>query len=188
MLLRTSFGLPSIASKVLATSALPSLSNLTNLCVGENAEFRNRGMATGFSIMEEELGLTKIDGHFGHGFQLNGIRVFGSVVCLRDFWLQWKPRTVEEITPESLSFLKLFKPIPEILVLGCGDTMEPVPPGIQKYLDEEEIAVESLDTGNAIPLFNLLNLEGRSVMGAFLPVGITAEEQIPIPQPFVKDM
>lgn len=83
---------------------------------------------------------------FAHGFQLNGIRVFGSVVCLQDFWLQWKPSSVDEVTPESLAFLKLFKPLPEMLVLGCGDTIKPVSPALFKFLRQEEIALEALDT------------------------------------------
>lgn len=83
---------------------------------------------------------------FAHGFQLNGIQVFGSVICLQDFWLQWKPSSIDEVTPESLAFLKLFKPLPEMLILGCGDMIKPVSPAIYKFLREEEVALEALDS------------------------------------------
>lgn len=41
---------------------------------------------------------------------------------------------------------------------------------------------------NAIQMFNLLNLEGRSVTGAFLPVGMREDDELPTPPPMVRDL
>jgi NADH dehydrogenase [ubiquinone] 1 alpha subcomplex assembly factor 3 len=55
------------------------------------------------------------------------------MVC-HDMYMMWKPRTMSEITPESLVFLELIKPSPQVLVLGCGPEVTPIPPAVKEYL------------------------------------------------------
>ena len=70
----------------------------------------------------------------------------GAVLCFQDLWLQWKVRTLEEVTPESLCFLRLFRPLPDLLILGCGRIIQPLPPPVAKELQELGIRVECIDS------------------------------------------
>ncbi|GFH20751.1 uncharacterized protein HaLaN_17923, partial [Haematococcus lacustris] len=92
----------------------------------------------------------------------------GSVIAQSDMYLMWRPRTMAEVTPESLVFLELITPTPEVLVLGCGATAQPLPAPVAAYLASRGMKVEVLDSRNATGYFNILNEEGRVVVGALL--------------------
>ncbi|KXZ43340.1 hypothetical protein GPECTOR_94g662 [Gonium pectorale] len=110
--------------------------------------------------------MTKISGYYAGGFYLNNVP--GSVLVSRDLYMMWRPRRISEVTPESLVFLELLKPAPEVLVLGTGATPQPLPPDLHAYLQRIGVRVELLDSRNATGYFNVLNDEGRSVVGALL--------------------
>lgn len=83
---------------------------------------------------------------FETGFTIRGILVEGAVICFQDLWLQWNVRTIEDLTPESFCFLRLFRPLPDLLVLGCGRTIRPLPSEIASMLKELHIRVECIDS------------------------------------------
>ncbi|PNH10896.1 NADH dehydrogenase [ubiquinone] 1 alpha subcomplex assembly factor 3 [Tetrabaena socialis] len=83
-------------------------------------------------------------------------------------YMMWRPRRIAEVTPDSLIFLELIKPAPEVLVLGTGSTVQVLPPPVGDYLQRLGVRVEVLDSRNATGYFNVLNDEGRSVVGALL--------------------
>ncbi|MEW5304880.1 MAG: hypothetical protein WDW36_007459 [Sanguina aurantia] len=119
-------------------------------------------------IAESEKGKTKFSGYTASGFVVNNVQVPGSVLAYTDMYMVWRPRTMKDITPESLMFLEMVKPAPEVLVLGCGMTALPLPPAIAEYLASRQVKVEVLDSRNATGYFNVLNDEGRVVVGALL--------------------
>ncbi|GAX83231.1 hypothetical protein CEUSTIGMA_g10657.t1 [Chlamydomonas eustigma] len=119
-------------------------------------------------IAEAEKGNTKFSGYYAGGFYINNVQVPGSVLASADLYLMWRPRTMSEVTPDSLSFLDIIKPVPEVLVLGCGMKPEPVPKDVADFLAQRNIKVEVLDSRNATGYFNVLNEEGRVVVGALL--------------------
>ena len=80
------------------------------------------------------------------GFKIRGILVEGAVLCFQDLWLQWKVQTMEDLTPESLCFLRFFRPLPDLLVLGCGPRMHPLPPDVASMLKELHIRFECIDS------------------------------------------
>lgn len=45
---------------------------------------------------------------------INNVQVPGSVIASADLYLMWRPRSMEEVTPESLTFLEVIKPAPEV--------------------------------------------------------------------------
>jgi NADH dehydrogenase [ubiquinone] 1 alpha subcomplex assembly factor 3 len=61
-------------------------------------------------------------------------------------YLLWRPRTMAEVTPESLVFLEMIKPAPQVLVLGCGVSAAPLPGPVAAYLKARGIATEVLDS------------------------------------------
>jgi NADH dehydrogenase [ubiquinone] 1 alpha subcomplex assembly factor 3 len=98
--------------------------------------------------------------------------VEGSILCFGDIWLSWSARSLKDITLDSLQLVDLVKPIPELVVIGCGPTIRKLPERFVRQLDERGINLEVLDTVNAVATFNILNQEGRAVVGALLPAGV----------------
>ena len=87
--------------------------------------------------------------------------------------MRWKLTRYKDITMDSLVLLDAVTPVPDLLVLGCGAGIRQVDSKLLKQLQERFVGVEALDTKNAVSTFNILNAEGRSVVGAFLPMGTT---------------
>ena len=81
-----------------------------------------------------------------HAFIVNNVQVEGPILCLPDTWLLWDVKTLADINPQTLAILDLLDPPPEVLVVGCGAKMQPLPQQLQEHLRARNIAVESLDT------------------------------------------
>lgn len=92
-------------------------------------------------------------------------------MCFGNVWLNWNVGSFEEITDDSLCVLDLIKPPIDLVILGCGRKLLQPPEKLVSSLAKKGIALEALDTINAISTFNILNQEGRQVLGALLPVG-----------------
>lgn len=53
---------------------------------------------------------------------------------------------MEEVTPESLAFIDLIAPTPDLLVLGCGLTPKPLPRDVAAFLAARKMKVEVLNS------------------------------------------
>lgn len=123
------------------------------------------------SVIESEAGFTRLQGFTSDGFIVNNVQVEGSILCYSDIWLLWKASSVSKLTPSALSFVDVVKPSPDVVILGTGGRLQQPPSTVTEYLKSRGIALEVLDTRNAIAYFNFLNEEGRLVVGAMLPPG-----------------
>jgi hypothetical protein len=65
----------------------------------------------------------------------------------------------------------------DICIFGTGSRIERLSEDLRRNLMQAGIGVEVMDTVNALATFNVLNEEGRVVVGAFLPVD-PLEEQV----------
>ena len=126
-------------------------------------------IAEKFDLLPPDVGLVQVEGCFETGFIVADVQVEGSILCVGDLWMKWKPSSLKEVTEDSLALVDVVLPVPELLVLGCGSRIQQVPENLMKYLNERYMSVEALDTRNAVSTFNILNQEGRKVVGAFLP-------------------
>lgn len=63
---------------------------------------------------------TQVGGTTGRGFLINDAELEGSVLCFPRSAFLWRPRTMEEVTVESLSAVALAEPTFEILLIGTG--------------------------------------------------------------------
>ena len=61
-------------------------------------------------------------------------------------------------------------PAADIVVIGCGETIQRLPDALTRGLAAKGIAVEVASTPNALATFNVLNQEGRITAGALLPL------------------
>jgi uncharacterized protein len=76
----------------------------------------------------------------------------------------------EDITPETLAFLKTLPTPTELLVLGCGAKAVFVPPAQRALLKAAGLGLEVVDTGSACRIYNVLVAEGRRVAAALIPL------------------
>lgn len=81
-----------------------------------------------------------------HSFIVNTVSVEGPILCLPQSWLLWDVKGFEDITPDSLAILELIDPAPEVVIVGCGSRIRPLPPTLTQHLRARGIAVEALDT------------------------------------------
>jgi uncharacterized protein len=58
----------------------------------------------------------------------------------------------------------------EILLLGCGQRMAPVPRALREGLRAAGVVIEPMDTGAACRTYNVLMAEGRRVAAALIAV------------------
>jgi len=58
----------------------------------------------------------------------------------------------------------------EVVLLGCGSTMQFVSPALRKVFSGKGLALEAMDTGAACRTYNVLMAEGRLVAAALIPL------------------
>ena len=123
-----------------------------------------------FNLIPASKHLIQVHACLPDGFLVHETRVEGSVIAYRDLLLRWAPASYGDVTIESLApLLDIVSPPPDLLVLGCGAGIRQVDPALMRALMDRFVAVEALDTKNAVSTFNILNAEGRAGVGAFLP-------------------
>ena len=81
----------------------------------------------------------------------------------------WAPRSVEEITPESLA--ALFEHQPEVVVLSTGTTQKFPRAALRAEFATRRIGLEVMEIGAACRTYNVLVGEERRVLAAVLLPG-----------------
>ncbi|XP_057800276.1 uncharacterized protein LOC131015850 [Salvia miltiorrhiza] len=119
-------------------------------------------------VPEDQLRFQEFD---NTGFKVNGVRYEGSILCVGNLLMSWTPKKFSDITAESLSIFKTVRPIPEILVLGCGRYIQPVNPELRSFIRSTGMKLEVVDSRNAASTYNILNEDSRIVAAALIPYG-----------------
>ncbi|KAL8555680.1 hypothetical protein ACS0TY_003482 [Phlomoides rotata] len=122
-------------------------------------------------VPEDQLRFHEFD---DTGFKVNGVRYEGSLLCVGNLLMSWTPQKFSDITTESLSIFKTVRPIPEILILGCGRYIQQVNPELRSFIRSTGMKLEVVDSRNAASTYNILNEEGRIVAAALIPYGYTS--------------
>ena len=108
-----------------------------------------------------------IEGYGASGFRVTGIAYAHSILVFPDTTLDWPVAGIEAVTIEAL------QPVvehggTEILLLGCGARMAPIPPKLRQALKSVGISLDAMDTGAACRTYNVLVAEDRRVAAALL--------------------
>ncbi|KAG9452239.1 hypothetical protein H6P81_005143 [Aristolochia fimbriata] len=127
------------------------------------------------NVPEDQL---RFQSYTDTGFTVSGVDYEGSLLVIDKLLMSWSPTKFSEVTPDSLSIFKLVRPIPEIMILGCGKQIELVSPQLRQFIRSTGMKLEVLDSRNAASTFNILNEEGRMVAAAVLPYTVE-----PVPSP-----
>ncbi|XP_021680263.2 uncharacterized protein LOC110664743 [Hevea brasiliensis] len=88
----------------------------------------------------------RFQGYTNTGFTVNGVEYEGSLLCVGNLLLSWSPKHLSQITPESLSIFRILRPIPEILILGCGRQIQQVDPELRCFIRSTGMKLESIDS------------------------------------------
>ena len=92
-----------------------------------------------------------------------------TVLLLPQVSLLFHVNRLEELTPDSLEVLRLLDPPIEVLIVGTGRTVQPLPPATEEWLAAHCIAPEISPTRHACSTFNFMGAEGRQVAAVLFP-------------------
>ncbi|KAH6767560.1 NADH dehydrogenase ubiquinone 1 alpha subcomplex assembly factor-like protein [Perilla frutescens var. hirtella] len=123
------------------------------------------------NVPEDQL---RFQGFDDTGFKVNGVKYEGSILCVGNLLMSWTPKKFSDITAESLTIFKTMRPIPEILIIGCGRYIQPVNPELRSFIRSIGMKLEVVDSRNAASTYNILNEEGRIIAAALIPHGATS--------------
>jgi uncharacterized protein len=113
-------------------------------------------------------GRAPIDAYGNGGFRFAKMSHRGSLLCLPSGIYGWLAPSL--LDAESLAQVFAEAENIEILILGTGRDLVPVPKALRERLREDHIVPEPMSTGAAVRTFNLLLSEDRAVAAALVAV------------------
>ncbi len=111
-----------------------------------------------------------INGYAPGTFHVSGVDYHGPVLVIPNRTVQWDVTTLADATVDSLQAVIDASPKVELLIIGCGRSIRPVPPALRAGLRQHGIVVEPMDTGAACRQYAVLLGENRRVAAALLPL------------------
>ena len=110
-----------------------------------------------------------IEGYGGGGFHVSGQFYKGSILIAPGKVLVWPPLSYDDFTLESLTVLRDFENMADILLIGSGKTGEFLPTKLRRKIKEQfGVVAEVMDTGAACRTYNVLMSEDRAVAAALI--------------------
>lgn len=114
---------------------------------------------------------TQVDSYSRTGFVVNGVALRGPVLLLSELSFLFSVPRFSELTPESLSILTMLESPIDLLVIGCGRSVQQrLPPGVEAWLNSQSIAPELFATRQACSHFNFMIQERRSAAAVLFPL------------------
>jgi uncharacterized protein len=101
------------------------------------------------------------------GFRVSGIAYEDAIVVLPQATQVWPVAAVTDASAANLA--PVVDAAVQILLLGCGKQIVPVPPALRQELRAHGIVIDAMATGAACRTYNILLAEDRRVAAALLP-------------------
>lgn len=128
-------------------------------------------MAHGLIIRDAHFpGRAPIDAYGNGGFRFADMSHRGSILCLPSGIHGWEPADAAALTIEDFAPLLAEGNVIEILLVGMGRDLRPLPADLRKRLREAGISADPMSTGAAVRTFNVLLAEERAVAAALIAV------------------
>lgn len=108
-----------------------------------------------------------IESYGASGFRVSGAFYDGAILVL--------PQSTQALPGAALPDISaaMLAPVAaagvQILLLGCGRHMLPVPPTLRQELRAQGVVIDAMDTGAACRTYNVLLAEDRRVAAVLLP-------------------
>lgn len=103
----------------------------------------------------------------GH-FRVSGIEYGTSVIVTPERTVAWSDAGAAGFELEQFSAVIEAEPRIDVLLIGCGARIAPLPKSVREGLREAGIGADTMDTGAACRTFNVLVSEGRRVAAALI--------------------
>lgn len=111
-----------------------------------------------------------IEAYGDDSFTLNGTRYEGSIAIMQDRVHHWQPKDYDAVSADDFDALFQADPLPEMVVIGCGQDFRPMPQEWRQRFRTANVPVEMMDTGAACRTYNILLGEGRRVAALLIAV------------------
>jgi len=115
-------------------------------------------------------GRAPIEAYGNGGFRFAGMSHRGSILALPSGIEAWSPTKVDEVTLQALERLVDEATAIEILLIGTGDALIPLPKPSRDRLEKAGLFPDLMSTGAAVRTFNVLLSEERAVAAALIAV------------------
>lgn len=115
-------------------------------------------------------GRAPVDAYGNGGFRFADMSHRGSILCLPSGIHGWEPEDPARLRHED--FERVFQQADsiEILLVGTGQELKPLPPALRKALRQSGISADPMSTGAAVRTYNVLLAEDRAVAAALVAV------------------
>jgi uncharacterized protein len=111
-----------------------------------------------------------IDAYGNGGFRFADMSHRGSLLCLPSGMHAWGVTEADALTLENLAPVLAVADEIDVLLIGLGNDIRAIDPGIRQAMRERGIIVEAIATGGAVRTYNVLLSEQRAVGAALIAV------------------
>ncbi|CDN47676.1 Hypothetical protein NGAL_HAMBI2427_48300 [Neorhizobium galegae bv. orientalis] len=130
-----------------------------------------RPMVKGIEIRDAHFpGRAPIDAYGNGGFRFADMSHRGSLLCLPSGIHGWELQEGEPLTVASLMKVLAESNEIEVLLVGMGANLKPIPADVKAALKAKGIASDPMSTGAAVRTFNIMLAESRAVAAALIAV------------------
>lgn len=128
-------------------------------------------MAKGIIVREAHFpGRAPIDAYGNGGFRFADMSHRGSLLLLPSGIYGWPMSEGEPLTVESLAKVLADSRQIEVLLVGTGATLRPIPVPVKEALRAAGISSDPMGTGAAVRTYNIMLAEQRAVAAALIAV------------------
>ncbi|MBP1847964.1 uncharacterized protein J2046_006249 [Rhizobium petrolearium] len=128
-------------------------------------------MAKGIEIREAHFpGRAPIDAYGNGGFRFADMSHRGSLLCLPSGIYGWDMKEGDPLTVEAFSKVLAESGEIEVLLVGSGQNLKPIPADLKAALKARGITSDPMSTGAAVRTFNIMLAESRAVAAALIAV------------------
>ena len=115
-------------------------------------------------------GRAPVDAYGNGGFRFAEMSHRGSILCLPSGIHGWEPGDAAALGLED--FERVFQQAEkiEILLVGTGMELKPLPPAMRQAFREAGISADPMSTGAAVRTYNVLLAEDRAVAAALVAI------------------
>ena len=111
-----------------------------------------------------------IDAYGNGGFRFGGMSHHGSLLCLPDGIWAWPVASADEINEHTLGNVPKRVGELDTLILGTGRTIWLPPNHLREAFRRHQVAIDAMQTGPAIRVYNIMVGERRRVAAALVAV------------------
>ncbi|MGE0279177.1 MAG: Mth938-like domain-containing protein [Rhizobiaceae bacterium] len=115
-------------------------------------------------------GRAPLDAYRNGGFRFADMSHRGSILCLPSGIHGWQPADPDNLTVEDFAKLLAEADGIQVLLVGTGKTLKPLPKVLREALREAKISADPMSTGAAVRTYNVLLAEDRAVAAALVAV------------------